>query len=114
MFSLWVHWIGPKSSDGPAAGQEKRERLGRPARIFVAGDISGVLTPHPGPLPFEGRGSATSDPGVSNIVSRVRGIRVRALSKRGAGTRITQRVRRDSLSPQRGEGRGEGEAVRLA
>src|SRR5437867_5757182 len=55
--------------------------------------------PHPGPLPFEGRGSATSDPEVSTLVSRVRGIRVSAVSKSGAATRSTKGVRQDFPLP---------------
>ena len=57
------------------------------------------LTPHPGPLPFEGRGSATNDPWVSNLVSRVRGIRLGAVSKGGVVSSTNKRVGRHAFSP---------------
>ena len=46
------------------------------------------LTPHPGPLPFEGRGSATSEPELSNVNSRVRGVHGKSV-KGGAAGRAT-------------------------
>src|SRR6058998_280512 len=46
------------------------------------------LTPHPRPLPFEGRGSATSDSVRSNVVFRVLSVGILAVLKRGLDTRI--------------------------
>src|SRR5437867_12173890 len=84
-------------------------RLPRAHLNFIAGEISRVLTPHPGPLPFEGRGGATvileyrtSFAAFGQYVSEPCPEAARPVEP------TTKRVRRDSLSPQRGEGRGEG------
>ena len=79
----------------------------------------GLHTPHPGPLPVEGRGSRGAGPqALAEACPRV-GI---ALPLRRSSQSIAQdsvaRAPRVTLSPRRGEGRGEGcdaaEALRTA
>ena len=70
------------------------------------------LTPHPGPLPFKGRGCTTSDPGVSNLVPCVRAICGRAVFKGSASSPSTKRVRRtpSALNGERAGVRGEDDS----
>ena len=72
------------------------------------------LTPHPGPLPIEGRGGAKYgfDPGVAfrriRCVLVVRADPVGNETNAATALRIQECAQRDSLSPQWGEGWGEG------
>ena len=71
--------------------------------------VIGAPTPHPGPLPVEGRGGRAgrlwTDPGQSRVGAA--GMETRC---QNAAVRLRRfrSPRRDSLSPQRGEGWGEG------
>ena len=79
-----------------------KESLGEATRAarFVARESSRLLTPHPGPLPVEGRGCATNDPAESSANHRARCLQGGAVRKRGADGRRTERgcVRRTSRS----------------
>src|SRR5438876_3823983 len=68
-----------------ACKSKSEVRLWRMRNVDGIGDLLGCHTPHPGPLPVEGRG------------------------RRAAASHTpSMRVSRVFLSPQRGEGRGEG------
>src|SRR5437867_2511168 len=76
--------------------------------LQIVGRISGVLTPHPSPLPFEGRGRRGGCARRFDWPRRVSTPLRHAGTERG--TRGSNLEGRPSLplSPQRGEGRGEG------
>ena len=90
------------------------------ASHFLQSEVAGFLTPHPGPLPIEGRGSA---PVVLEIAVRIAAfVAVESVDDSAQRSRsvtaedpdvamrsqITTRAHCDPLSPQWGEGRGEG------
>ena len=77
---LWSWRRGASAAMAPRRPEDSRLCL---ARVQVYRYVSGVLTPHPGPLPVRGEGEAS-------------------------GSRSRKMREAFPLSPQRGEGRGEG------
>ena len=78
-------------------------------------DIMGALTPHPGPLPVEGRGSRAAAawsmgrrPPRSHVLGGSGPCTATRRPLRGSAAQATGVASTRPLSPQRGEGRGEG------
>jgi hypothetical protein len=76
-------------------------------------DLRSVMvmhTPHPGPLPVEGRGGPNRASQARGHMSRRSDVPGRTPERKHAAQRLGPvcSPRRASLSPQRGEGRGEG------
>jgi len=100
--ALASDWAMPRSQSG--VGQRLRVHL----TFWRSKSQTNRLTPHPGPLPFEGRGGAADAPRVSGLVSRVGGIGVRTVSE-GAAAVKPSGASAATPSPLKGERAGVGE-----